>query len=424
MNLPMIGNDVYVAAVPLRAASGPPQLVMSAAYSLYVSWDLQHFMVLTTPASATLNSQIRTRPILGDDPIACLNKAMAFLTVVASSRFPYTNNQLRSFSNTRNQATIQDDRVTVQQVQGRQGQNYSGTTYKGNATSSRRNTTSGHAKVVKCYNCQGEGHMAKQCTQPKRQRNAAWYKEKAMLAEAQEAGQILNEEQLAFLTDPGILAEVPNSETYPNDMDNQSVHALQDFKQSLVMDFTDNEISSDSNNILYSQYLPETQQATEKTNKEQNKESITSELERYKERVKTFEQRLNIDLSCREKMIDSQMDDMIKEKLALKEMVSVFDFQPQDPESISAALAALSGRKIPGVVQTRKLKKLPKTRCWMIGSCNMDVADKIHKFNSNWDTDLIVGQHDCRHYTNGLVECLTGEKYVLDRLKISQNSIS
>ncbi|GJQ93142.1 retrovirus-related pol polyprotein from transposon TNT 1-94 [Tanacetum coccineum] len=142
----------------------------------------------------------------GDDPIACLNKAMAFLTAVASSRFPTTNNQLRTSSNPRNQATIQDGRVTVQQVQGRQGQNYSGTTYKNNATSSRGNTTTGQARVVKCYNCQGEGHMARQCTQPKRPRNAAWYKEKAMLAEAQEAGQILDEEQLAFLADPGIPA--------------------------------------------------------------------------------------------------------------------------------------------------------------------------------------------------------------------------
>ncbi|GJX49020.1 integrase, catalytic region, zinc finger, CCHC-type containing protein [Tanacetum coccineum] len=129
----------------------------------------------------------------GDDPIACLNKAMVFLTVVASSRFPSTNNQLRTSSNPRNQATIQDSRVTMKQVQGRQGQNYSGTTYKGNATSSRGNTTSGQARVVKCYNCQGEGYMGRQCTQPKRPRNAAWYNEKAMLAEAQEARQILDE---------------------------------------------------------------------------------------------------------------------------------------------------------------------------------------------------------------------------------------
>nr|GEV73962.1 hypothetical protein [Tanacetum cinerariifolium] len=119
-----------------------------------------------------------------DDPIACLNKAIAFLTVIASSRFPSTNNQLRTSSNLKNQDTIQDGWVRVQQVQGIQG---------------------GHARVVKCYNCQGEGHMARQCTQPKRPRNVAWYKDIAMLAEAQEAGQILDKEQLAFLADPGVL---------------------------------------------------------------------------------------------------------------------------------------------------------------------------------------------------------------------------
>ncbi|GJS33505.1 integrase, catalytic region, zinc finger, CCHC-type containing protein, partial [Tanacetum coccineum] len=84
---------------------------------------------------------------------------------------------------------------------GRQGKRYSGTGYKSNATSSEGNNASGQARVVKCYNCQGEGHMARQCTQPKRPRNAAWYKDKAMLAEAQEARQILDEEQLAFLAD-------------------------------------------------------------------------------------------------------------------------------------------------------------------------------------------------------------------------------
>ncbi|GJW21526.1 retrovirus-related pol polyprotein from transposon TNT 1-94 [Tanacetum coccineum] len=117
------------------------------------------------------------------DPIACLNKAMAFLTAVASSR------------------------VTGANKLGRKGQNYSGTTYKNNATLSRGNTTSGQPRVVKCYNCQGEGHMARQCTQPKRPRNVAWYKENAMLAEAQEDGQILDEEQLTFLADPRILAD-------------------------------------------------------------------------------------------------------------------------------------------------------------------------------------------------------------------------
>nr|GEU66017.1 hypothetical protein [Tanacetum cinerariifolium] len=86
-------------------------------------------------------------------------------------------------------------------LKGRQSQSYSGTGYKSNATSSRGNNVSGHARIVKCYNCQGEGHMARQCTQPKRPRNASWYKDKAMLAEAKEAGQVMDEEKLAFLAD-------------------------------------------------------------------------------------------------------------------------------------------------------------------------------------------------------------------------------
>ncbi|GJX90681.1 hypothetical protein Tco_0344007 [Tanacetum coccineum] len=118
-----------------------------------------------------------------------------------------------------------------------------------------------------------------------------------------------------------VISEVPHSEPYHHDMDNQSVHAIQDFKQTLVVDFTDNEITSDSNIILYSEYLQETQQAAEKANQENYNKSLTAKLEKYKERVKTFEQRLNIDLSTREKMIDSQVDDIIKDKLALKQQI-------------------------------------------------------------------------------------------------------
>ncbi|GJS96534.1 retrovirus-related pol polyprotein from transposon TNT 1-94 [Tanacetum coccineum] len=96
-------------------------------------------------------------------------------------------------------------------------------------------------------------------------RNAAWFKEKAMLAEAQESGQILDEEQLAFLANPGILddiiSEVPHFQPYHTDMDNESVHVMQSFKQIPVIDFTDNEITSDTNIILYSQYLQEKQPA-------------------------------------------------------------------------------------------------------------------------------------------------------------------
>ncbi|GKE30090.1 hypothetical protein Tco_1445474 [Tanacetum coccineum] len=49
---------------------------------------------------------------------------------------------------------------------------------------------------------QGYGHMARQCTQPKMPRNFAWFKEKMLLVQTQESGQVLDEEQLAFLADP------------------------------------------------------------------------------------------------------------------------------------------------------------------------------------------------------------------------------
>ncbi|GKD83576.1 hypothetical protein Tco_1350415 [Tanacetum coccineum] len=56
--------------------------------------------------------------LLIDYPIASLNKATMFLSTAFNSRFPPTNNQLRTLSNPRTQATIQDGRVIVQKMQG------------------------------------------------------------------------------------------------------------------------------------------------------------------------------------------------------------------------------------------------------------------------------------------------------------------
>nr|GEX12243.1 hypothetical protein [Tanacetum cinerariifolium] len=197
-----------------------PQFNHSSVLPSYPYQSQMNYKTSSVPQIAYQSPQVSTQPMtesplvnsglavpvfsLGDDQIACLNKAMAFLTTVASSRFPSTNNQIRTSSNPRNKATIQDGRVTVKQVQRRQGQSYFGTGYKSNATSSEGNNASEQTRVVKCYNCQDEGHMARQCTQPKRPRNATWYKDKTMLAEAQKARQILDEEQLAFLADPGV----------------------------------------------------------------------------------------------------------------------------------------------------------------------------------------------------------------------------
>nr|GEV07877.1 retrovirus-related Pol polyprotein from transposon TNT 1-94 [Tanacetum cinerariifolium] len=64
--------------------------------------------------------------------------------------------------------------------------------------------TSGKQRVIVCYNCKGKGHMTKQCTKPKRKRDEAWFKKKVLLVQAQANGQVLQEEELEFLADPGI----------------------------------------------------------------------------------------------------------------------------------------------------------------------------------------------------------------------------
>ncbi|GKC14561.1 retrovirus-related pol polyprotein from transposon TNT 1-94 [Tanacetum coccineum] len=50
--------------------------------------------------------------------------------------------------------------------------------------------------------------MARQCPKPKRKRDATWFRDKVLLVEAQGSGKVLNEEELAFLADPGV-AEGP-----------------------------------------------------------------------------------------------------------------------------------------------------------------------------------------------------------------------
>nr|GFB17559.1 hypothetical protein [Tanacetum cinerariifolium] len=79
----------------------------------------------------------------GDDPIDAINHMMSFLTLVVTSRYPPTNNQLRTSLNPRQQVIVNNGR-----------------------------------RVIVCYNCKGKGHMSKQCTKPKRKRDEAWFKDK------------------------------------------------------------------------------------------------------------------------------------------------------------------------------------------------------------------------------------------------------
>ncbi|GJT28759.1 retrovirus-related pol polyprotein from transposon TNT 1-94 [Tanacetum coccineum] len=222
-----------------------------------------------------------------DDPIASLNKVMTFLSTVIALHFPNINNQLRTSSNPKNQATIHDGRVIVQQVQGRQSQGFAGNGLKSNAT----------------------GHMARQCTQPKRPRNSSRFKEKLMLVEAHEFSQVLDEEQLAFLADPRVVVGQDTQTTMPinfafqtDDLDafDSDCDEAPGAQAVLMANLSSYDsyivITSDSNIISYEQYLQETEIAKCTADNLKHKElyaSLTAKLESYRERVKQFEERQN-----------------------------------------------------------------------------------------------------------------------------------
>ncbi|GJS69110.1 retrovirus-related pol polyprotein from transposon TNT 1-94 [Tanacetum coccineum] len=293
-------------------------------------------------------------------------------------------------------------------------------------------SNSGKQRTVICYNCKGEGHMSKQCTKPKRKRDDSWFKDKVLLVQAQASGQILHEEELAFLADPGIpegqatqtvithnaayqaddldaydsdcdelntakvalmanlshygsdaLAEVHNHDNMNNNMINQAVQAMPSSEQSNVVNHSETEITSDSNIIPYSQYVIESQQAAVQNsnssaqqdalilsvieqlktqvvnctkinleNKSVN-DTLTAELERYKEQVKVLKEGQNVDLRSNNNVSDSSaqsveidrlkqtLSEHLKEKESLIQTVTLLknDFKKEESRNIDREIA-------------------------------------------------------------------------------------
>ncbi|GJX59160.1 hypothetical protein Tco_0290550 [Tanacetum coccineum] len=220
----------------------------------------------------------------GDDPIDAINKMMSFLSTVFTSHFPSTNNQLRNSSNPRQQATIHDAR----------------------------------------------------------------FREKVLLVEAQGNGKVLTEKELEFLADPDdldaydsdydeisrakavlmanlssyssdVLSEVPYSDNTNNDMLNQTAQ--------------DTNSSAQQDALILSMFEQLSNQVTN-CNKVNNdnliaNESLSTELERYKERKNEqfmdFKKEIN--------NLKQTLSEQIKEKELLTKTFNVFKNESKEKEA-------------------------------------------------------------------------------------------
>ncbi|GJX26593.1 hypothetical protein Tco_0232889 [Tanacetum coccineum] len=313
-----------------------------------------------------------------------LTNTLALLTQSYKTYLPQTNNQLRTSSNTRNQATVQDGAVGY-----------------------------------------GGGYMARNYTQPKLPQNSEYFKDKMLLMQAQENGVKLEEEQLLFIAsgqdnivdedvdeqpvqdlalnvdnvfqaadcdafdfdadeaptthtmfmsnlssadpvydeaspsyDSNILSKVPDYDNYQDVVcEYHEVHEMHhDVQPNYVVD-SHADYTNDSNMIMYAQYVKDNGVPVVQSNvssipngdyimiinemheqtapsvfaNEQNKivnASLTADLATYKEQVELYKRRAKFELTEREQKIKEQLrivitDHNIKEENLKKELHSI-----------------------------------------------------------------------------------------------------
>ncbi|GJU63023.1 integrase, catalytic region, zinc finger, CCHC-type containing protein [Tanacetum coccineum] len=293
----------------------------------------------STPLSITYTSnnyQSSVHHNRGDDPIDAINHVMSFLIAVVTSSYPTTNNQLRNSSNPR-------------------------------------------------------------------KRDDSWFKDKVLLVQGQANGQILHEEELAFLADPGIaesqatqtiithnaayqaddlnaydsdcdelntakvalmanlshygsdaLIEVHNHNNVDNNMINQAVQYVTESQHAVVQN---SDSSAQQDALILSVIEQLKTQVVNCTKMNLNNKSVndtlTVELERYKEQVKVLKEGQNVDLRSNNNVSDSSaqsveidrlkqtLSEHLKEKKSLIQTVTLLknDFKKEESRNIDREIA-------------------------------------------------------------------------------------
>ncbi|GJY77147.1 hypothetical protein Tco_0482263 [Tanacetum coccineum] len=126
----------------IQPIDDPLALVSNASNQKYPTQSSESPQSSNQP-SIVDNCQMDTGSTSTDNLIESLTNTLALLNQSFKAHLPQTNNQLRTSSNARNNATVQDGRVVVQDVRGRYNANNQGRPFQRN--NARGNVVAGNA---------------------------------------------------------------------------------------------------------------------------------------------------------------------------------------------------------------------------------------------------------------------------------------
>ncbi|GJU23214.1 hypothetical protein Tco_1156556 [Tanacetum coccineum] len=222
-----------------------------------------------------------------------------------------------------------------------------------NFTPRASGNNSGKQRIVTCYNYKGEGHVSKQCTKPRRKRDDSWFKDKVLLVQAQ----TVITHNAAYQAD--------DLDAYDSDCDelNTAKVALMVNLSHYGSDALVEAVVQNSNSFAQQDELIlsvieqlKTQVANcTKINLENKSvnDTLTAELERYKEHVKVLNEGQSVDLRSNDNVLDScaqsieidhlkqTLSEHLKEKESLIQIVSLLkdDFMKEESRNIDREIA-------------------------------------------------------------------------------------
>ncbi|GJV16800.1 gag-pol polyprotein [Tanacetum coccineum] len=345
----------------------------------------------------------------------------------------------------------------------RQSQGYAGNAGNNQASGARVINTVGNARanqprVIICYNCNGKGHIAKQCTTRKKVKDSRWFKEKMLIAQAQEAGVVLNKEQHDFLADSleetddycddeattnaiflenlspvgpinddtietcydsNIHSKVPHYDTYHDyDMLNSNILELGYIENIVSYNESYDELTGNNNVISYTHYMltignnkdnyvpppvqkndmmlsiieqmksqVENYNMVNQESKSVN-ESLTSELEQYKDRVRVLEyavkdghseqeaylsHELYTAISDRNRKVIDFKKQVFSQKTQMKDLNNHITFLKKSFETLKQESSEKYEKNISEIVELEKAKKKLENIVFKVGAFKKDV---------------------------------------------------